>query len=421
MIDGEHTLSNLSNLGELAAAPAGAPASPWRRAVLGRLARLEHGRLEVVDGGEALHLGHPAPDGLAARLTVRRPGFWRRVALGGSVAAGEAYADGDWEADDLTAVIRILARNRAALDGMERGLARLRRPADWLVERLRRNTRAGARRNIAAHYDLGNDFYALMLDPTMTYSSAVFDPPEATLEEASVRKLDLLCRRLDLRAGEQLLEIGTGWGSMALHAAARYGVRVTTTTLSRAQRELAVERIARAGLSDRITVLLEDYRDLRGRYDKLVSVEMIEAIGTEQYPGFFARCAALLAPGGRLALQAITIADQQYERARRELDFIKRHVFPGGAIPSVTALVSAATAASDLRLRQLDDYTPHYARTLAAWRANLEAHREAVERITEARFRRLWHFYLCYCEGGFEERACGVVQMLFDRPGEGLP
>jgi cyclopropane-fatty-acyl-phospholipid synthase len=256
-----------------------------------------------------------------------------------------------------------------------------------------------------------------MLDPSMTYSSGVFDPPGATLEEASLRKLDLLCRKLDLRPTDHLLEIGGGWGSMALHAAARYGCRVTTTTISRAQWELARERVREAGLADRVTVLLCDYRDLSGRHDKIVSVEMIEAIGAEQYPTFFERCCALLAPGGLLALQAITITDRRYERARREVDFIKRHVFPGSCIPSVTALVGAATAASDLGLRHLEDFTPHYARTLAAWRENLEARRAEVERLADERFRRLWHFYLCYCEGGFRERSIGVVQMLFARPG----
>jgi cyclopropane-fatty-acyl-phospholipid synthase len=392
-------------------------AFPWRRAVLGRLARLARGTLVVQDGDEELALGRPAEDGLAARIVVRRPRIWRRVALGGSVGAGEAYADGDWDADDLTAVVRLLARNEEALAGMERGLALLRRPFASAYAALRRNTRRGARRNVADHYDLGNEFFALMLDPTLTYSSAVFDPPEATLEEASTRKLDLLCRRLELRPSDHLLEIGSGWGSMALHAASRYGCRVTTTTISRAQAELARERVARAGLADRVTVLLEDYRALAGRYDRVVSVEMIEAIGGAQYRTFFRQCGALLAPGGRLALQAITIADREYERALREVDFLKRHIFPGSAIPSVTALVSAATEASDLRLRALEDYGPHYARTLAAWRANLAARREEVERITDDRFRRLWHFYLGYCEGGFREGRVSVVQMLFTRPG----
>jgi len=393
--------------------------SPWRRAVISRLHRLERGTLVVAEGGHELVLGHPGADGLSARVTVHRPEFWRRVALGGSVGAGESYAAGDWEADDLVAVIRLFTRNQEALAGLERGLALLSRPAAWAFTQLRRNTRAGIRRNIAGHYDLGNEFFELMLDPTMTYSSAVFEPAEASLEQASVRKLDLLCQKLELRPSEHLLEIGSGWGSMAIHAASRYGCRVTTTTISRAQHALATERVARAGLAGRVTVLLEDYRDLTGRFDKLVSVEMIEAIGAEQYPTFFRRCAELLAPGGKLALQAITIADQQYERARREVDFIKRHVFPGSCITSVTALLDAATAASDLRLRRLDDYTPHYARTLAAWRANLAERAEAVGRLTDERFRRLWHFYLCLCEGGFAERYIGVVQMVMDRPAGG--
>jgi cyclopropane-fatty-acyl-phospholipid synthase len=393
----------------------------WRRAVLGRLGRLERGILVVEDASGITTLGRPAADGLEARLVVHRPDFWRRVALGGSVGAGESYAAGDWDSGDLTAVVRILARNEDALAGLERGLAWLTRPATRAFAAWRRNTRAGARRNIADHYDLGNDFFALMLDPTMTYSSAVFDPPEATLEDASRRKLDLLCQQLDLRPGDHLLEVGTGWGSMAIHAASRYGCRVTTTTISRAQHELASERVARAGLADRVTVLLEDYRDLSGRYDKAVSVEMIEAVGSEHHRTFFERCAARLVPGGRLALQAITIADQRYEQARHEVDFIKRHIFPGGCIPSVTALVDAATAASDLRLRRLEDYTPHYARTLAAWRGNLEARKDEVRRITSGHFRRLWDFYLCYCEGAFAERYVGVVQMTFDRPGGGDP
>jgi cyclopropane-fatty-acyl-phospholipid synthase len=388
----------------------------WRSAILARLARLRGGNIAIEDGegGERLQLGEPG--GLSVRLRVDRPRFWRRVALGGSLGAGEAYADGDWEVDDLTALVRLLARNRGVLTGLEGGAARLRRPLDLVWALLRRNTRAGARRNIAEHYDLGNDFFALMLDPTMSYSSGVWEGPGSTLEEASVRKLDLLCRRLRLGPRDHLVEIGTGWGSLALHAAGRYGCRVTTTTLSPAQWELASERVARAGLAGRITLLREDYRDLAGRYDKLVSCEMIEAVGHDQYPAFFRKCASLVAPGGLLALQAITIADQHYDQARREVDFIKRHVFPGSCIPAVTALVGAAAKAGGLRLLELEDYGPHYARTLAAWRANLATRRAEVERLTEERFRRLWHFYLCYCEGGFREGHLGVAQLLFRRP-----
>jgi cyclopropane-fatty-acyl-phospholipid synthase len=385
----------------------------WRRAVLSGLADLRGGALEIEEPGVVHALG--APGALAARITVRRPRFWRRVALGGSLGAGEAYVDGDWDVDDLTQLVRLLVRTGTA-GGIEGGLALLRRPLDVAFALLRRNTRAGARRNIADHYELGNDFFASMLDPTLTYSSGVWDGPHDTLEAASVRKLDLLCRRLRLRPEDHLLEIGTGWGSLAIHAARRYGCRVTTTTISRAQWELARERVAAAGVADRVTLLLEDYRDLRGRYDHAVSCEMIEAIGAAQLETFFERLAALLAPGGRLALQAITIADRHYARARREVDFIKRHVFPGSFIPAVGALVAAA-AGADLRLRSLQDHGEDYARTLAAWRANLAANRAAVERRTDERFRRLWHFYLCYCEGGFREGHLGVAQMTFERPG----
>ncbi|HVP68187.1 MAG TPA: cyclopropane-fatty-acyl-phospholipid synthase family protein [Anaeromyxobacteraceae bacterium] len=390
--------------------------TPWRRACLRQLGAIRGGTIVLRDGADELVLGSPSEDGLSATVTVHHRRFWRRVAVGGSAAAGASYADGDWDADDVTALVRLLSRNREALAGMESGLALLSRPASWAFSALRRNTRAGSRRNIADHYDLGNDFFELMLDPTLTYSSAVFDAPEASLEEASRSKLDLLCRRLALAPGDHLVEIGSGWGSMAIHAASRYGCRVTTATISRAQCDLARERVRQAGLADRVEVVLSDYRDLAGRYDKLVSVEMIEAVGASQYRAFFRKCASLLAPHGLAALQAITIADQHFERHRREIDFIKRHIFPGSCIPSVTALLDAATAASDFRLRELADYTPHYARTLAAWRGNLQANRARLERITDERFRRLWHFYLCYCEGGFRERYIGVAQMLFARP-----
>jgi len=398
--------------------PTSPGASTWRRAVLGRLGQLQRGTLTVEDAGDVLSFGRPAADGLAARVVVRRPGFWRRLALGGSVGAGESYADGDWDADDLTAVVRLLARNREALSGLDRGLAWLGRPAASLFALLRPNTRAGARRNIADHYDLGNDFFALMLDPTMTYSAAVFDPPEATLEEASRRKLEILCRKLDLGPADHLLEIGSGWGSMAIHAASRHGCRVTTTTISPSQYELARERTRAAGLAGRVTVLLEDYRDLKGEYDKLVSIEMIEAIGHRYFGEFFRRCAARLAPGGRMLLQSITIADRHYARARDEVDFIKRYIFPGCCIPSVSALAQAMAGASDLRIVHLEDIGPHYATTLARWRENLFASLERVRGLGYPEsFIRMWEFYLCYCEAGFAERALGDVQMLLAREG----
>jgi cyclopropane-fatty-acyl-phospholipid synthase len=384
--------------------------------VLPRIAGLTDGLLTVRENGSGTTFGHATADGLAAEVEVKDPAFWRRVATGGTLGSAESYAAGEWDTPDLTSVVRLVARNVSAMDGLEQGLARLRRPVDAVWHALRRNTRTGSRRNIAEHYDLGDDFFGLMLDPTLTYSCGIFERPEATLEEASIAKIDRLCRMLRLGPDDHLLEIGTGWGAFAIHAASRYGCRVTTTTISANQLARARQRVADAGLSDRVTVLHADYRDLTGRFDKIVSVEMLEAVGAAFYETFFARCGSLLEEDGLMALQVITIADARYEQHVRGVDFIKRYVFPGSNIPSITALLQAATRASDLTLRQLEDIGPHYATTLAAWRGNLAANAEAVARLTEERFRRIWHFYLCYCEAGFAERYLGDAQMLFAKP-----
>jgi cyclopropane-fatty-acyl-phospholipid synthase len=335
------------------------------------------------------------------------------VAFGGSVGAGESFMAGDWTVDDLTALVRILLVNRGVLDGLDSGWSRLAEPARRVLHAAARNTRAGSRRNIAAHYDIGNDFFELFLDPTMMYSCAVFERDDMSLEQAQIAKLDRLCRKLDLKPGDHLLEIGTGWGALALHAAVHYGCRVTTTTISREQHALARERIAAAGLTDRITLRLDDYRDLDGRYDKLVSVEMIEAIGHQYFDTFFRRCGELLAPGGTMVLQAITIDDRQFESARDSVDFIKRHIFPGSCIPSVTALAQSVARSSTLRIVDLEDIGPHYATTLAAWHRNLFANAAQARALgyPEALLR-MWHFYLSYCEGGFAERALGDVQIV---------
>jgi cyclopropane-fatty-acyl-phospholipid synthase len=389
--------------------------SMFRRMVLRRLADLSHGLLEIADDAGVARLG-TASD-LHARVTVNHPRLWRRLALGGSQAVWESYLDGDWDASDLTALVRVFSRNLHNMYAIDAGLGRLIRPASRAAAWLQRNTRAGSRRNIAAHYDLGNDFFELMLDPTMTYSCGVFEHGRATLEEASLAKIDRLCRRLQLTSGDHLLEIGTGWGGFALHAARNYGCRVTTTTLSQQQHALASDRIARTGLSDRVEVLLTDYRDLTGTYSKVVSVEMIEAVGAEFYGEFFEVCAARLAPGGIMALQAITVADQQFANTRKDsTDFIKRCVFPGSCIPSIAALLEAARDRSDFRLIHLDDLTEHYPRTLAAWRDNLRRHEREVHAMTTPRFRRMWDLYLSYCEGGFLERHTGLVHMVFTRP-----
>jgi cyclopropane-fatty-acyl-phospholipid synthase len=305
---------------------------------------------------------------------------------------------------------------------MDGGWSRLAEPVRRLLHAAARNTRAGSRRNIAAHYDIGNDFFELFLDPTMMYSCAVFERADMSLEQAQVAKLDRLCLKLDLQPGDHLLEIGTGWGALALHAARHYGCRVTTTTISREQHALARRRIDEAGLAERITLRLDDYRDLDGRYDKLVSVEMIEAIGHQYFDTFFRRCSELLMPGGTMVLQAITIDDRQYESARDSVDFIKRHIFPGCCIPSVTALAQSMARASTLRIVDLEDIGPHYATTLAAWRRNLFANAERVRAggYPEALLR-MWHFYLSYCEGGFTERALGDVQLVLQESSAAVP
>jgi cyclopropane-fatty-acyl-phospholipid synthase len=324
---------------------------------------------------------------------------------------------GYWSTDDLTALVRILLHNREVLDGMEIGLARATAPLRKALHWAARNTRRGSRRNISAHYDLGNDFFRLFLDPTMMYSSAVFEHPGMTLEAASIAKLDRICRKLDLHPGDHVMEIGTGWGGFAMHAAANYGCRVTTTTLSRRQHELAHERIAAAGLANRVTLLLEDYRDLSGQYDKLVSIEMIEAVGHQYYDAYFRKCSELLKPDGMMMLQAITIADQRYESARDSVDFIKRYIFPGCCIPSVAALSDSIARASDMRLFHLTDIGPHYATTLRWWRENLFANLDQVRALDYPdEFIRMWEFYLCYCEGGFSERVLGDAQMLLVKP-----
>jgi cyclopropane-fatty-acyl-phospholipid synthase len=391
----------------------------WRAQLLAALERLEHGELRLIDADGEYRFGRRSERyPLHVTLRIAHPGAYADIALGGSVGAGEAYIHGHWNCDNLTDLVRILILNRHVLEGLEGRFARLQRPLLRAFHFLNRNSRRGSARNIAAHYDLGNALYALMLDETMAYSCGIFEREDSTLAQASRAKFDAACRKLALSSSDHLLEIGTGWGGLALHAARHYGCRVTTTTISRAQFEFARERIAAAGLSDRVTLLLEDYRDLRGSYDKLVSIEMIEAVGAGYLDTYFGRCSALLADHGAMLLQAITIQDQIYESVLGQVDFIQRYIFPGSFIPSITALTAAVCRATDLKLFHLEDIGPHYARTLAAWRANFMAHLPQVRALgLPDSFVRMWEFYLCYCEGGFAERQLGDVQMLLTKPG----
>ena len=398
------------------------PASRWRwlrRRVLARLACIREGHLVVLEDGTRTSVGDPeAPAGLSATITVHDPRLWRALAFDGSLGAGTGYVNRLWSADDLTAALRVILRNRAVLSGLDRGLARLLAPFHRAAQALRRNTRGGARRNIEAHYDLGNDLFVRMLDPTLMYSCAFFERADMTLEEAQLAKLRRLCAKLDLRPDHHVLEIGSGWGGLACFVAEHHGCRVTTTTISAEQYAFALERVRAAGLSDRVTVLKQDYRDLEGRFDRVVSVEMIEAVGHARFDEYFRQCALLLKPDGLMVLQAITITDQRYEAARRSPDFIQRYIFPGSTIPSITALLRSVTRASDLRLTHLEDIGPHYATTLARWRGNFTRHWPQLHRLGyPERFARLWEYYLCYCEAGFAERALSDVQLLLAKPG----
>jgi len=324
---------------------------------------------------------------------------------------------GFWDCDDLVTLIRLLLRNRDVLDSMEGGTARFTAPLQKLFAWVNRNTHEGARRNISAHYDLGNEFFALWLDPSMMYSSAIFTNPAMSLHQAQLARLDHICRKLQLNEADHVLEIGTGWGGFALHAAMHFGCRVTTTTISREQYELAAQRIAAAGLQDQITLLLNDFRDLEGQYDKLVSIEMTEAIGSSLYEPFFRMCGSLLKPEGLMVLQAITIADQRYAQSQKSIDFIQRYIFPGSCLPSSEIMTKTVATVTQLRLLDLEDIGLHYATTLHHWRDNFYSQLDAIRKLGyHEAFIRMWEYYLSYCEGAFLERAISDVQMVFSGP-----
>jgi cyclopropane-fatty-acyl-phospholipid synthase len=392
-----------------------------REAVWHRLRRLTRGELTIIDGETRRVFGQETADSPhRATIVVHNPRTYVDVALWGTIGAGNAYRQGYWDCDDLTTLVRIFVLNRELLDGMEAGLARITSPWVRVLHWLNRNTRAGSRKNIAAHYDLGNDFFRLMLDDTMMYSCAYFDRVDATLEEASRAKNDLICRKLRLDPDDHLLEIGTGWGGFAIQTASRYGCRITTTTISQQQYEVASQRVKAAGLQDRVTVLRTDYRDLPAlgrQFDKLVSIEMIEAVGHRYLDEFFTVCGGLLKSNGLMLLQGITIDERYYERAKRSVDFIQYFIFPGSSLHSVSAMVASSAGASDLGLADLEDLGRHYPPTLRAWRKNLTDTMSQVQALGfGSEFLRLWDLYLSYCEGGFLERSISVAQLLFAKP-----
>ena len=388
--------------------------------VLARLARLQIGQLTIIENGQKTVFGQDKS--IAATVTVHDAHFYGEIAFGGSIGAGEAYMLDYWQADNLTNVIRIMAANQGVMDALEGGYQWASKPFLKALHWLNRNTTDGSRKNIAAHYDLGNDFFKLWLDPSMMYSSAIFVPETISLEAASQKKLQVICDKLDLKPSDHVVEIGTGWGGFAIYAAKHYGCKVTTTTISKQQYDEAVLRVNAENLTDKITLLLNDYRDLEGKFDKLVSIEMVEAVGHQFYDTYFKKCASLLKPDGMALIQAITIADQRFEAAKNSVDFIQRYIFPGSNIPSITAMLTSITKVSDLKLVDLEDIGPHYATTLRKWYENFFANIDAVRKLGYSEeFIKMWAFYLCYCEGGFAERALGDCHLLLAKPDNRRP
>jgi len=387
----------------------------WRgtEALLGRLQRCRL-RVTLPDGSSREFGGREA--GREAELAVRDWAMFGRVLRSGDVGFGEAFMHGEWDSGDLAGLMTLMAENTEWLSGAPAG------PAAWvrrLRHRARRNTRPGSRRNIRAHYDLGNDFYRLFLDEGLNYSCAVFADPGEPLEQAQRRKLESILGKARLGPADHVLEIGCGWGSFALEAARTTGCRVTGLSLSREQVALARERVAAAGLADRVAIELLDYRDVRGQFSRIVSIEMLEAVGHDFYGTFFAACDRLLAPGGWAVIQTITIPDQRYEAYRRRPDWIQQHIFPGGHLPSLTGLCRAMTRHSRFVVEDLENIGPHYAPTLAEWRRRFERQREALLTLGfDEVFQRKWRYYFSYCEAGFAARLLNGLQLVLRRPGE---
>ncbi len=404
-----------TSLDAIATQPAG---GLFRKAVLARLRNLEAGEVTLCEQGETMVFGQStAQCPVMVTVQVLDPGLYRDIALGGDLAAAEAYMEGKWTVNDLTGLIRIFAANPTVLNEIEHGIGKVLNPLLRFAHFLRRNSRAQSRRNILAHYDLGDDLFRLFLDPTMSYSSAVYPNNDSSLDEAATHKLDLVCQKLHLQPNDHLLEIGTGWGGLAVHAAGKYGCRVTTTTISDNQYQQAVQRVQAAGLSERITVLKSDYRDLSGHYDKLVSIEMIEAVGHDYMDTYLNLCSQRLKPHGRALFQAILMTDRNFDKYKNSVDFIQKYIFPGGALPSLASIMQSVHKVTDLQLADMQDITLDYARTLRDWRARFMDKLHEVRRLGYPdEFIRMWEYYLCYCEGGFRERAISTVQIVFDKP-----
>lgn len=387
-----------------------------KKLIISFLQGMQSSGLTFKEAGQAFHLGNPNAT-LQATIIINDSSCYSKMLLAGSIGAGEAYMQGLWNSPNLSAVIQVLAREQATLDKLEKRFARIMALPSWCYHRLRKNTQSGAKKNISAHYDLGNDMYRLFLDKEMLYSSAVYPDRNASLEQAQLHKLATICERLDLQAGETLLEIGTGWGALAIYAAQHYDVHVTTTTISEEQYAYTQDRIALLGLGQKITLLKQDYRTLTGEYDKLVSIEMIEAVGHEYLGGFFATCNKHLKPDGKMLIQAITIADQRYHSYRKGVDFIQRYIFPGGCLPSVNIMAKNVSDNTDMVITGLHDIGQDYASTLNDWHQRFNDQLPKVRALGyDETFIRLWQFYFSYCEGAFLERRISCVHLIAAKP-----
>ena len=411
--------SSVKNISKLPVLFSEKPGGLARTIMLKVLAKLQIGSLTFTENGETLVFGSTEdPAAPHAEVNVHDSDLYRRVLTGGSIAAGETFIEGLWSSPDLTAVTRAFSANLSMLEAMSDKQNYLARLALKMNHWARRNTTARSRENISAHYDLGNDFFSLFLDPSMMYSSAVFPTRDSDLASAAQHKLHLICEDLELKPEDHLIEIGTGWGGMAIYAAEHYGCRVTTTTISREQFDYTVNAVTARGLQDRITVLFDDYRDLTGQFDKLVSIEMIEAVGHQFYDTYFRTISHLLKPHGKAVIQAITMTEQRYEQARDSVDFIKRYIFPGGCLPSLTVISDALSRMTDMQMSNLRDITQDYADTLSAWHEGFLNELDAVQELGfDDRFIRMWRYYLSYCEGGFRERIIGTYQITMTKPG----
>lgn len=389
-----------------------------KRLVFKLFNQLRHGELVIQDGDTTHRFGGGdvsiAP---SATVVIHEQHAYSRILTGGTMGAAEAYIDGDWSTEQLTDVTRVFSANIPILEAMKHKQNWFIKAGVKLAHAARKNSVSGSRENIAAHYDLGNEFFSLFLDPSLMYSSAVYPKGSDNLAEASQHKLKLICEDLELKPTDHLVEIGTGWGGMAIYAAENYGCKVTTTTISKEQLDYARAEVERRGLQDKVTLLFEDYRNLSGQFDKLVSIEMIEAVGHEYFDTYFGRVSSLLKPDGKAVIQAITINEQRYEDYRKSVDFIKRYIFPGGCLPSLNIISGALTRTTDMQIIDLRDIAIDYAKTLKHWHEAFMAELDAVKSLGfDEKFIRMWRFYLSYCEGGFRERIIGTYQITMAKP-----